>query len=445
MAAHAKLSPSAAKRWGNCPGSVALCATLPKVRRTSKYAAEGTLAHELAEALVTGAVDAMALQARVGTVAKVEGFDIEVIQEMVDGAIEYRDAIEEAKARLTGHADIHAKAEVKACASSVDPDLWGTADHALFQKGNLLFIHDYKFGRGVVEAEENEQLLTYAVGVMDTLAGWVFNKVVLCIVQPRAGHEDGTVRYWEVTPQFVADWRDSWLKPAVAATREPGAKLCAGDWCRFCDAKPVCPTVHQAVQAQAQVDFEMVVPATPKGLPEARLLTVEQLGKALSWKEAVESWFVAVKEAVQEKLAAGTEVPGWKLVEGRSNRQWVDEEAAVSKFTPLIGSAEACYEPRKVLSPSKMEKKLGGKKGKELVAPLAYKPPAEPSVAPESDPRERLRMAPAAADFEAVKTDLVVFGSAAMTEDGEHVPLAEVDLMAELSGGAKSKVPQWPV
>ena len=48
MAAHAKLSPSAASRWINCPGSVALCATLPKPPSTF-YADEGTSAHALAE------------------------------------------------------------------------------------------------------------------------------------------------------------------------------------------------------------------------------------------------------------------------------------------------------------------------------------------------------------------------------------------------------------
>ena len=46
MAEHALLSASAAHRWGNCPGSLAMEAG--QENKSSGYADEGTAAHELA-------------------------------------------------------------------------------------------------------------------------------------------------------------------------------------------------------------------------------------------------------------------------------------------------------------------------------------------------------------------------------------------------------------
>ena len=45
---HALLSPSSAKRWLSCPASIALSAGIPEPPE-SPYAAEGTLAHAVAE------------------------------------------------------------------------------------------------------------------------------------------------------------------------------------------------------------------------------------------------------------------------------------------------------------------------------------------------------------------------------------------------------------
>lgn len=53
--AHAKLSPSSASRWLNCPGSVALCENLPD--SSSSAALEGTVAHALAAHCLTSGAD----------------------------------------------------------------------------------------------------------------------------------------------------------------------------------------------------------------------------------------------------------------------------------------------------------------------------------------------------------------------------------------------------
>jgi hypothetical protein len=57
--AHATLSPSSAVRWMACPGSVALTAGMPD--HGSDHAAEGTVAHEVAQRCLQGSVDAASM------------------------------------------------------------------------------------------------------------------------------------------------------------------------------------------------------------------------------------------------------------------------------------------------------------------------------------------------------------------------------------------------
>ena len=55
MTKHAKLSPSAADRWFNCPASIKLCEGLPQ-EAPNKYMLEGTKAHEFAEKVLLGEI-----------------------------------------------------------------------------------------------------------------------------------------------------------------------------------------------------------------------------------------------------------------------------------------------------------------------------------------------------------------------------------------------------
>lgn len=441
MSGHSNIGPSSAKRWINCPGSVGLCAKLPR-QPSSEFAVEGTVAHGLAEELVTGKIDSLELMSRVGTIVKQDGFEIEIGEDMVDGAIEYHDLIKADRdmlARLAKPAPIVGKAEVRVQAKSVDEDLWGTADYILYRKGDVLIVYDYKFGKGViVDPEENEQAAIYAIAVMDGEAGWAFDKVIIKIHQPRGNHIDGTVREWEAPIGWLRNFRDS-LKPAVAATRDPKAIIKTGDWCRWCAAKAVCPAMFKTAEEQAGASFDVVAPA--KGsvapLPEVRLMSVEKLALALSWQDAVESWFVSVKEFVTEKLLAGEVVPGWKLVDGRANRRWINEQDVVAAFEGILG--DKLYES-KLLSPAKLEKLVG--KGK--VDHLTEKPEAKKSVARDIDPRSAT-VSKGEDAFSVLNP--VLLGDAAQMHE-EMVERGD-DLMSELMG-APAEAPKkrdslWPV
>lgn len=397
-AKHSNLGPSSAKRWMNCPGSVAATAdTLPQP--PSKFAAEGTVAHDLAERLVTGKITDHALMGRVGDIQEQEGFDIEITEEMVNAVILYRDFIVAETKAMTlskGSTPVVGKAEVRVKATSIDSALYGTADYLLYKKGSALRVFDFKYGQGVaVDPEENEQMGIYAVAAMDSEAGSAFSVVELVIVQPRAGGDP--VRRWVANRgTWIADFRDT-LKAAVKATRVPNAPRAAGEWCRWCAAKSICATAAAEVQKQAMVDFSRPAPAKTTALPDISNLTLAQMTQALEWESHISGWFDAVKVHIRALLDSGQEVPGYKLVEGKSNRKWIDENKVIEELEPLFGRA-GLFES-KLLSPAKLEKLVG----KGNLDHLTFKPEGNKAIAKESDARPAAKNS-AAVDFAPIES-----------------------------------------
>jgi hypothetical protein len=398
MAPHSNISPSAAGRWTACPGSVALCAKCPP-SPTSIHAAEGTAAHTFGEeairALVKGTPTAetdASLIARIGETTMVDGFEIEITEEMCDSAFLYRDTIASTIAEIKGMgkpSPVVVEVEKRVVAKSVDSHLYGTSDVFIYQKGNILVVPDYKYGKGVaVSAEGNKQLMIYAIGAMDMINCWAFNTVRVGIVQPRANHPDGPVRWWEVSVQRLKE-EAATLKAAIALTRSPNAPLLAGTHCRWCAAKAECPAIHAKAQAELMTDFGVLapaagdpIPAPSPTLPAVMAMSVEQMARTLEWKETVSGLFESIEMRLKAELEAGREVPGFKLVEGRSNRKWKDEALVEAEFGPLLG--ESLYE-KKILSPAKLEKIVGKKGGK--LDHLTFKPEAPMNLARSTDSR----------------------------------------------------------
>jgi hypothetical protein len=380
----------------NCPGSVALCAKLPKLP-TGRAAAEGTRSHQLCELMATGKLDYLGLVDLIGTTSLVDGHEIEVTEEMVDSAVEYKDLVEQIKGEIGAMkrpAPVEVHIETKVYAKAISDRVWGTADCVIFQRGNKLVVIDHKYGKGVVvEAEDNEQGRIYIQGAMDTLAGSAFDTLEFIIHQPRAGG----VRRVVIKKEDLA----AFCKAASAAaveTDKPGAKLDAGDWCRWCGAQARCPLKHALVQEQAGVDFS--APVTPKTVEDlrlaVRLMSDEQLVKAKRYEDPVSGFFDAVNAALLERHQAGSPVPGTKLVEGRSNQKWTNEDGAKAALAPFIVESEMMTKPE-LLSPNQIEKKLG-KKHKDLVASLTFKPEGKKSVVLDTDPRPEVATS-AADDF----------------------------------------------
>ena len=391
MALHSNISPSAAGRWTACPGSVALCAKCPP-QPTSVHAAEGTAAHSLGEGLLRGTFTKGQLVEKIGQTIKVEDFDIEITEEMVEAVSLYYDKVMEVVEEIKGMgktAPVTVEIEKRVTAKSIDAHLYGTSDVFVYQKGNLLVVPDFKYGKGVaVEAVNNKQLMIYAIAAMDTINCWAFDKVRMGIIQPRANHPEGPCRWWEVSVQKLKE-EAAELKLAVARTRLPNAPVSAGTHCRWCAAKAECPAVYARVQKEAAVDFSVLAPAVEaeapipsSTLPALASMTIEQMARTLEWKDTVKGLFESIEMRLKAELEAGREVPGFKLVDGRANRKWTSEEAVEAEFGPILG--EAIYE-KKLLSPAKLEKIVGKKGGK--LDHLTFKPEAPKNLARCSDTR----------------------------------------------------------
>jgi hypothetical protein len=171
MTAHALLGASKAHRWMRCPGSIALEAGIPDI--SSPHAEEGTRAHLLAENILSG-------------VCFPPPDD-----EMLTNVMFFVDYV---RREAEGH---HLLIEQRVDYSDVIgvPDSFGTSD-AIILAGDTIKIIDLKYGMGVrVNAEENEQLMLYALGALETFGvTGSYKKAKLVIVQPRLDH----ISEWEV-------------------------------------------------------------------------------------------------------------------------------------------------------------------------------------------------------------------------------------------------------
>lgn len=390
-AAHAKLSPSAASRWMNCPGSVALCATVP--RKSSSFADEGTAAHGLAERCLIEKVDAAAYVGRIISVlprgtsilkpgAKPGKDCYEVNDEMVESVQMYLDAVREPGCQIVP--------EARLSLEHYWPGMFGTADAQAFDKATgTLHVFDLKYGAGVLVAPDwNPQAMIYALGALGPEApAWVEN-VRIVIVQPR--HRNGGVMDWTIPSEDLMKWANEELVPAAHRTMEKDAPLVAGDkQCRFCDAKAICPALLGKSLEIAQTAFKDVI-TEPKTvhLPDPASMTTEQIANVLDFSELLSSWVSAVNAHAEQIALNGGVIPGRKLVRKTTRRKWIDEAATAQALAPL---GEALYE-RKLKSPAQVEKLVKDKDAKKSLATLWENPEGELTLVHESDRRQGVQV-----------------------------------------------------
>lgn len=454
MSGHARLAPSAAKRWINCPASVALIEKLPS-RPAGYAAAEGTVAHDIHERFHEGKLEYIEMVGLIGTTVMQEGHEVEITEEMIESAERYHEMVLADVARIEAvkkPAAVVSKTEAKvSAAQSIDPDCKGTADKLIYRKGDRLIVRDLKFGREIVDVEENEQMSVYAVAAMDSEAGWAFDEVELVVDQPRADHEDGRERRWITTPAALKTFAAR-AKAAAAETKNPQAVLKAGPWCRstYCPVMSKCPAAQGMAQDRAKAVFSEITPALPPTatseekrlaaykemrLPDVKLLTDTQLVDAKRWKEAVLGFFNAVDEDLEARLLAGATIPGVKVVDGRSFRKWKDEAAVEAKF------GEAAFE-RKLLSPAKLEALKGKKAG---VDELTYKPEPKKLVVLATDARPAAK-ANAVDVFGVIESTAEVVKPSTgdpLNQAADETPCVECEIVGECSRH-KKKGPLWP-
>lgn len=380
--AHAELGPSSAKRWMTCPGSVRMSRGLPGT--TSRYAEEGTAAHALAETILRARIEPtptnVEAAAEATLLATVEMLD--AVQVYVDKVMSYVDAGLDAVILL----------EQRVTLESFGIELYGTGDLVAYIPAlRRLILGDYKHGAGVaVEVEQNPQLMLYGLGAWVSIAGprgWRVEHVETFICQPRKEHDLGPVRTHTYTLAEMLDFAQDVID-AAKATEAPDAALVAGDHCRFCRAKALCPVRVEAINAVVDVpEF--------KGLPPARAMSIEQAVAILEAADRTKfaEWLDDVRGFLQQHAEAGGSVPGYKLVQKRANRQWrVSDKEVVERLVDHASAMDLFEYPEPYLkSPAQVEKVVGKK---NLPADLTFKESSGYNLVPETAAGEPVSVHP---------------------------------------------------
>lgn len=370
---HSKIGASTAERWWNCPGSVRLVETCPP-QQESPYAKEGTAAHELGEICLKDGNDAVS---HIGEFSK-EG--IEFTDEMAEAVQMYLDTVrfDMATYDLTKE-DI--KIEHRFHLTHIDEHAYGTNDCNIPVFLEKVIVYDYKHGQGVaVDAEENKQLLYYALGAA---ALGDYESVEVVIVQPRAVHRNGPIRRWTINIKELESFGEE-IKVKIQDTRNPKAELNCGPWCKktFCPAIAICPAVRSQVRRDAQIAFDAPV----LKLKKAEDFTPLELRNILDGMPLVEEWLKSIWAYAEMKANNGEKIMGFKLVRGREgNRKWADEEIAGTMLSDIMD--ESMLYEKKLLSPAKIEKVLG-KDHKKQIESLTIRTEGKVILVPEADPRE---------------------------------------------------------
>jgi len=365
---HSPIGASSAERWMACPGSLILGQKVPP-KPTSKYAAEGTVAHTLGEKQLQAVIDSDSnynLWDELDRGYVQEGHEIVVSEDMLEAVDVYVKTIEDymAEYHLSWSMDI--QLEKRFVLNHIDKQAFGTCDCVIHVSMNRLIVIDYKHGKGkLVEVENNVQVQYYALGAYYSLPQdqrldirWI----ELVIVQPRARHDEGGVRTWVIEVEELLSFEKE-LVEAIKRVRLKHETLASGDHCTFCPALAVCPEKRRQLSEQARLDFDDVE-EMPTHLPDPKKMNPERLSQLLENAEDIQEWCKAVTSYAAVIAKRGQAIPGFKLVEGKKHRKWKDpqevEELLESEY------ADALYAPRKLKTPLQVEKLVGPKRQNEI-------------------------------------------------------------------------------
>lgn len=378
--AHALLSASGSERWLECTPSARLEETFPE--STSEYAEEGRLAHDIAELKLrkafTEPMGPRKFTNRLKVFQENPLYDPEMLQ-CTDTYLDYVSGIVHSFKSAP-----YVAVEKRLNYAEYAPEGFGTGD-CIIIGGSTLHVIDYKHGKGVpVDAYENTQMKLYALGALSEYSIlYNISDVKIAIVQPRLD----SISEYQITVDELVAWGINTVKPAAEKAFKGEGEFVPGEHCRFCRAKALC---------RARSDFHTMLEEHKPMVPP--LITNEEVGQILLRALDLKKWISDLEEYALAECLAGNEIPGFKAVEGRSIRQFVDHDKA---FEVLLGNGyekALLYESRPITLAA-TEKLIGKAKFKELLNDHVSIPPGKPTLVVESDKREAITRTSAEEDF----------------------------------------------
>ncbi len=383
---HALLSASGASRWLHCTPSARLEEKFEESSpsTSSVYADEGTLAHEFGDLNLrkaAGRITDSVFEKEIKELRKHPLYSSEMEGE-VDKYVTYvLETFAEAKQKTP---DAVLMIEERLDFSHLVEQGFGTGDAGVIADG-VLEIIDLKYGKGIrVEAEENPQLMLYGSGALRSFElMYDIHTVKMTIVQPRLDH----ISSWEISVKDLITWGEKTVKPAAAKAYEGKGVQKAGDHCKWCKVKAMCATLAAKNVALARHEFK-----------DPHLLTEKQLLEVYKQQPMLVDWVNAVADYLLAEALKGKQWPGYKIVEGRSQRKWIDEKEVVKTLMKKKYTADQ-FMVSKLAGIPAIEKLIGKKEFPEVLGSLVVTPPGKPTLVPVSDKRPAMGIEQAKLDF----------------------------------------------
>lgn len=377
---HAEYAPSAAYRWLRCHGSVP--ASQGITQRSSIYAEEGTACHEAASRILEG-----------------ESFDHvcrDLSQDQRDIVEEYTEFCFYVAEAMQRYGKPQVMVERRMRAPGISGKFFGTGDF-LVLSGGVLRVVDLKAGAVPVYVRDhsgriNPQLASYVLLALAELGApvspWHFDPgaigidtIKLSIVQPRVFDEPQTTRVeFDELEEFLGD-----LVRAIDAIEGGDTTRMAGEWCKFCPAKGTCPELRQEAVRRARIDFD------DGNIP------FEEWAAVLAEAEMIAAHVNGIREHIRRAVEQGREVPGFKLVQKRALKKWINWGAAEARLIANGFPMDQLYR-RTPISPAGAIKLGKARKNTFDVSELFETVPSGVTVVSEGDPRPALVFKPGA-DF----------------------------------------------
>jgi len=358
---HAFLSASSAHRWLNCTLSPVLEAGIPDT--PSGYAEEGVLAHEIAETILKHATKAISD----------EEYE-KILNELKEHESFYEGMLDEIKIYTdyclskTGKIYVEYPLDL----SLYVPEGFGTADCVIVYDQKIEVV-DLKFGKGVeISPKDNPQLMLYGLGALEAF-DYIYDieEVTMSVAQIRL-HD---IESYTMKTEELRKWGEEVVKPKAQLAFEGKGETKAGEWCVFCKVRDRCKTRS-----------EYLLESYEK-YKEKEELKPEELAEILEKSKEIKTWLSDVEKYALDLALKGTDIPGFKVVEGRSKRLIVDPDALAKVLINLGYNEQEIFELKSITA---LEKLLGKKKFAEISQKYITKPEGKPTLAKMSDKRQEL-------------------------------------------------------
>lgn len=377
---HAILGASSAYRWLACTPSARFEEQIKEDE--SYFAAEGTLAHDLAALILSLNTGAMASISREVEEHYARVMDFYAYHDNPDAELEYEDMYAHANGyaafvmSLGGEVIIEREVDF----SQFVPLGFGTCDSRNVTP-DVLYVNDYKYGAGKkVSAKDNPQLKLYAIGglldILRTNPTYRPKKIVMNIYQPRVAGTTDPVSTWECTPEELFSWAEFDVAPKALIAIGGQGEFVAGDHCGFCKARTVCRAYYLKFADMLK-------------LKDKREMDDTEIAQVLTYGSMVASWADKVKKDAIRRFETKRPIAGFKLVAGSSVRKFKNEDIVVDVLLGEGWEGESIFKSE-LRALTDIEKKLGAKRFAELFDRHINKVPYANTIAPATDDREEV-------------------------------------------------------